>query len=273
MILPNEYYFVSLLSKGVSMRRQQKSCRFNGKELDEETGLYYFGARYYNPKYVLWYGTDPLQEKYPWVSSYCYTMGNPVIYYDEDGRIPFTSSVKYTRISSRFGRRFHPIQKRWKVHGGIDLAAPKGSEVHSLADGKVKKIGWDPKGYGRYVIIQHDEGYESLYAHLEKDGVLLKQNDVVKENDIIAYSGNTGGSTAPHLHIEIGKGDILQNKNKINPESIEDLQQYLQPVINGGLLQGVIIYENRRIKPSLFVVDEKMKPIKNIGNINVEYNE
>ena len=201
--------------------------KFTGKELDEETGLYYFGARYYNPRYSLWYGTDPLQEKYPWVSSYCYTIGNPVIYYDEDGRIPFTSSVKYTRISSRFGRRFHPIQKRWKVHGGIDLAAPKGSEVHSLADGKVKKIGWDPKGYGRYVIIQHDEGYESLYAHLEKDGVLLKQNDVVKENDIIAYSGNTGGSTAPHLHIEIGKGDILQNKNKINPESIEDLQQYL----------------------------------------------
>ena len=69
------------------MRRQQKSCRFNGKELDEETGLYYFGARYYNPRYSLWYGTDPLQEKYPWVSSYCYTMGNPVNAIDYEGEI------------------------------------------------------------------------------------------------------------------------------------------------------------------------------------------
>ena len=69
------------------MRRQQKSCRFNGKELDEETGLYYFGARYYNPKRVLWYSTDPMELKHPNVTSYGYTMGNPVNAIDYEGQL------------------------------------------------------------------------------------------------------------------------------------------------------------------------------------------
>ena len=77
--------------------------KFTGKELDEETGLYYFGARYYNPKYVLWYGTDPLQEKYPWVSSYCYTMGNPVKLVDLEGEEPIYSKNGDYLGSSREG--------------------------------------------------------------------------------------------------------------------------------------------------------------------------
>lgn len=60
--------------------------RFNGKELDEETGLYYYGARYYDPRLSMWHGTDPMQEKYPGISTYCYTMGNPMIYVELDGR-------------------------------------------------------------------------------------------------------------------------------------------------------------------------------------------
>ncbi|MFV0289856.1 MAG: RHS repeat domain-containing protein, partial [Mangrovibacterium sp.] len=59
---------------------------FNGKELDEETGLYYYGARYYNPRISLWYGVDKLFDKYPNVSPYCYTMNNPVMLVDPDGR-------------------------------------------------------------------------------------------------------------------------------------------------------------------------------------------
>lgn len=60
--------------------------KFNGKELDEETGMYYYGARYYNPRLSLWLGTDPMQDKYPGISTYCYTMGNPVNSLDPDGR-------------------------------------------------------------------------------------------------------------------------------------------------------------------------------------------
>ncbi len=59
--------------------------KFNGKELDEETGLYYYGARYMNPRLSIWYGTDPMQEKYPELTTYCYTYGNPISYIDPDG--------------------------------------------------------------------------------------------------------------------------------------------------------------------------------------------
>ena len=60
---------------------------YNGKELDEETGLYYYGARYYDPKISLWYSTDPMQEKYPWVSSYCYALSNPINSIDPNGKL------------------------------------------------------------------------------------------------------------------------------------------------------------------------------------------
>jgi RHS repeat-associated protein len=62
--------------------------KFNAKELDEETGLYYYGARYYDPRISIWYGADPMQEKYPGISTYCYTRNNPVRYIDPDGNGP-----------------------------------------------------------------------------------------------------------------------------------------------------------------------------------------
>ena len=133
------------------MRRQQKSCRFNGKELDEETGLYYFGARYFDPKYVLWYGTDPLQEKYPWVSSYCYTMGNPVKLIDSDGRLVlfakgssngfkllFKKTVKYMNQHG-VGNYLYELNKSPNVYY---IAESK--NVHNSFDYNTKTIEWNP---------------------------------------------------------------------------------------------------------------------------------
>ena len=71
---------------------------FNGKELDEETGLYYYGARYYDPKMSVWYSTDPMEEKYPWVSTYCHTMNNPNLFIDKEGRyILFIGGLRLTK--------------------------------------------------------------------------------------------------------------------------------------------------------------------------------
>ena len=66
---------------------------FNGKELDNETLLYYYGARYFEPREILWYGCDPLREKYPFTSSYVYCDGNPITYVDPDGRIKISWTV------------------------------------------------------------------------------------------------------------------------------------------------------------------------------------
>ena len=206
---------------------EEMPYKFNGKELDQETGLYYYGARYMNPRTSLWYGVDQYAIEFSNIGSYVYCMGNPIILNDNDGNIPYKKAVKNNGVASKFGIRLHPIHKKLKGHGGVDLKAARGSSVHAIANGKVKKIGWDPNGYGRYIIIEHDQKYESLYAHLEKDGVRVKVKQDIKENDIIATSGNTGGSTGPHLHIEIGKGNILKTENKIDPESIGDLQLLL----------------------------------------------
>ena len=82
---------VEYLPTGETFIEQQDTSwvspyKFNGKELDEETGLYYYGARYYDPRLSLWLGTDPMQGKYPGISTYCYTVGNPVKFIDPDGR-------------------------------------------------------------------------------------------------------------------------------------------------------------------------------------------
>ena len=227
---------------------------FNAKEFDEETGMYYYGARYYEPRLSLWMNCDPMEENLPSSSTYSYAANNPIRFIDMEGKIPFDKSVAHTRISSGFGIRKHPITGELKGHGGIDLAtAGTGHDVHVLADGVVKKVGWNVKvdskgnktGYGRYVVVQHSDGYESLYAHLDKNGVAVSVGDKVSENDVIAKSGNTGGSTGPHLHIEISKGNILQKSNKIDPSSIPDLQLLLHPdnkEYYGGELSPVTVY-------------------------------
>ncbi|EFA44418.1 RHS repeat-associated core domain protein [Hallella bergensis DSM 17361] len=227
---------------------------FNAKELDEETGMYYYGARYYEPRLSLWMNCDPMEENLPSSSTYSYAANNPIRFIDMEGKIPFDKSVAHTRISSGFGIRKHPITGELKGHGGIDLAtAGTGHDVHVLADGVVKKVGWNVKvdskgnktGYGRYVVVQYSDGYESLYAHLDKNGVAVSVGDKVSENDVIAKSGNTGGSTGPHLHIEISKGNILQKSNKIDPSSIPDLQLLLHPdnkEYYGGELSPVTVY-------------------------------
>jgi RHS repeat-associated protein len=86
------------------IEQQDTSCvspyNCNGKEVDEETGLYYYGARYYDPRLSMWLGTDPMQGKYPGISTYAYCMGNPVKFVDPDGRkLKLTSFDTYTDLS------------------------------------------------------------------------------------------------------------------------------------------------------------------------------
>lgn len=147
----------------------------------------------------------------------------------------------FKRISSEQGYRVHPISGKREGHGGMDLSANSGTKVRVMADGEIVKVGWDRKvkngkvrGYGRYIVVQHKNGHYTLYAHLEKDGTTVNVGEKVSDGDVIGTSGNTGGSTGPHLHLEVIKADNLAGvfkwKNKINPRDVGDLQEYL----NGG---------------------------------------
>jgi murein DD-endopeptidase MepM/ murein hydrolase activator NlpD len=115
------------------------------------------------------------------------------------------------RISSRFGMRRHPILLYPIFHSGIDFATSIGTPVPAAADGKIVYIG-TKGGYGKYVQIKHGSGYSTAYAHLNGYNKNLKVGSLVKQGDIIAYSGNTGRSTGPHLHFE-----IIKNGKKVDP--------------------------------------------------------
>ncbi len=87
-----------------------------------------------------------------------------------------------------------------ETHPGIDLAVPVGSEVRATGGGVVREAGQD-SAYGLYILIQHPQGYQSMYGHLSR--LLVSRNEAVRAGQVIALSGNTGHSTAPHLHFEI----------------------------------------------------------------------
>lgn len=120
------------------------------------------------------------------------------------------SNQDLTRTASGWGYRIHPIYKIRKFHYGMDFTAPTGTEIYATADGTVEDIDKSKRGYGNKIVIDHGFGYQTLYAHLSEFNV--KRGQKVKRGDIIGYVGNTGLSTAPHLHYEV----VFKGK-KVNP--------------------------------------------------------
>jgi murein DD-endopeptidase MepM/ murein hydrolase activator NlpD len=114
------------------------------------------------------------------------------------------------RLVSGFGPRIHPIYKTLRMHTGIDFTAPTGTPIYAPGNAKVKEVSRHRHGYGLMLVLDHGYGYETLYAHLSKFNVKVGQE--VKRGEIIGYVGNTGVSTAPHLHYE-----VIKNGKKINP--------------------------------------------------------
>lgn len=106
----------------------------------------------------------------------------------------------YAPIVSPFGERFHPIFHKYILHEGVDLGAEYGTRVRATADGTVSFAGWEV-GYGNVVIIDHDYGYETRYAH--NSHLLVYPGEKVKKGQVISLSGNTGESTGPHVHYEV----------------------------------------------------------------------
>ena len=126
-------------------------------------------------------------------------------YYDFSGRSLkgafLRNAIAFTRISSTFGMRLHPLHKKWVKHQGVDYAAPTGTPIHATADGVVKFIG-QQRGYGNIIILQHPHGYSTVYAHQSRFASGLHKGDHVQQGQVIGYVGATGWATGPHLHYE-----------------------------------------------------------------------
>ena len=131
--------------------------------------------------------------------------GSSPDYFDEKGnnlRSAFlVSPFTYTRISSSFGKRKHPISGKWKNHNGTDYSASTGTPVMTTASGTVTSSGWE-RGYGNCVRVKHNDKFSTLYAHLSRFNSGARKGAYVKQGDVIGYVGSTGFSTAPHLHYE-----------------------------------------------------------------------
>jgi murein DD-endopeptidase MepM/ murein hydrolase activator NlpD len=114
------------------------------------------------------------------------------------------------RLASGFGYRIHPVYKVKKLHTGIDFSASIGTPIYATADGVIEDINVSFSGYGKTVKIDHGFGFKTRYAHMHEFAV--KEGDYVKRGQVIGYVGNTGTSTASHLHYE-----VIKNNRKINP--------------------------------------------------------
>ena len=130
--------------------------------------------------------------------------------------IPSAMPLGQYEVTSSFGKRTDPFTNELKHHFGIDLKAPTGTPVLATADGKVVTVEDQPNGYGKFVIIEHDDNYQTRYAQLSEFKVSIGSR--VKKGNVIGLVGNSGRSTAPHLHYE-----VIHNGKRIDPaKTIED---------------------------------------------------
>jgi murein DD-endopeptidase MepM/ murein hydrolase activator NlpD len=137
-------------------------------------------------------------------------------YFDLQGqskkRAFLASPLEFSRVSSGFAMRFHPIQQKWRQHLGVDYAAPTGTAVRTIGDGSVEFAGWQ-NGYGNVVQIKHSNERSTLYAHMSRLDV--KKGQRVEQGQRVGAVGSTGWSTGPHLHLEFRVNGVHQDPLRV----------------------------------------------------------
>ncbi|MEO6967640.1 MAG: peptidoglycan DD-metalloendopeptidase family protein [Rhodanobacteraceae bacterium] len=135
-------------------------------------------------------------------------------YYSADGR-PLKKSflrtpVDFTRISSTFGMREHPVLGYMRAHKGVDYAAPQGTPIYAAGDGTIKFRGWK-NGYGNFIVLQHSKDISTAYGHMSRFASDERLGQHVRQGQVIGYVGMTGLATGPHLHYEFRVDDVQRN--------------------------------------------------------------
>ena len=160
------------------------------------------------------------------------TKADIVGHFDEKGeslrKVFLKSPLKFGRISSRFSRRrFHPVQKRYKRHNGVDYAAPRGTLIRAVGDGRILRMGRFG-GSGKMVVLKHMSSYVTKYLHLNRFKRGLRRGSRVKQGQVIGYVGSTGLATGPHLHFELHEFGRVVDPLKVNlPSSAPIPKEYL----------------------------------------------
>ena len=145
--------------------------------------------------------------------------GDGVDYFDSKGEsaksMLMKTPVDGARISSGFGMRFHPVLGYTRMHKGIDFAVPVGTPVMAAGAGTIEQAGW-VNGYGNFMVVNHGGGYATAYGHLSRFAPGMRKGSHVHQGEVIAFSGNTGLTTGPHLHYEIRINNV-----QVNPQTVK----------------------------------------------------
>ncbi|MDR2928056.1 MAG: M23 family metallopeptidase [Cytophagaceae bacterium] len=155
-------------------------------------------------------------------------------YFDEKGQSLRKAFLKaplnFSRISSRFSsNRYHPVLKINRPHHGVDYAAPSGTPVYAIGDGRITRKGWDPKGGGNFMEIKHNSVYSSVYMHLSGFGKGVSKGSAVTQGQLIGYVGKTGLATGPHLDFRIYKNGSAVDPLKVEAPPVDPIKEALMP--------------------------------------------
>ncbi len=169
-----------------------------------------------------------------------YEQDSVMSYFNEEGaslRKAFLKApLKFSRISSRFSNnRMHPILKIRRPHHGVDYAAPTGTPVYALGDGRVTHRAWNSKGGGNYIKIRHNSVYRTVYMHLSGFAKGIHKGANVAQGQLIGYVGKTGLATGPHLDFRVFKNEkaidpLKMEAPPVDPISKEYLSEYMDSI-------------------------------------------
>jgi murein DD-endopeptidase MepM/ murein hydrolase activator NlpD len=175
-------------------------------------------------------------------------------YYTPDGRNIrkqfLRSPLEFSRISSGFSNRFHPILQQWRAHKGIDYAAPTGTRVKATGDGVVEFVGRHAGGYGNLVVLRHQSKYTTWYGHLSAFAPGLRKGARVAQGEVIGYVGATGLATGPHLHYEFRIDGVHQNPLQVVLPAAPPISAELKPafdVATQPLAQQLLLMRNSQL--------------------------
>lgn len=182
-------------------------------------------------------------------------------YLDAKGRsaksLLMKTPVDGARISSGFGMRFHPVLGYTRMHKGVDFAVPVGTPVMAAGSGTIRFEGRE-HGYGNFLLIKHDSVYSTAYGHLSRFAAGLHNGSHVRQGQVVAYSGNTGLTTGPHLHYE-----IRVNGNQINPVKVK----IATGIQLGGRALRAFLAERLHIDSELAAMPLETKVAENTGEL------
>jgi len=153
-------------------------------------------------------------------------------YYTPDGenlrKVFLRSPLEFSRVTSGFGVRRHPVLQQWRTHQGVDYGAPTGTKVKATGDGVVAFAG-RRSGYGNLIVLKHHGGYSTYYAHLRDFARGLKPGNRILQGETIGYVGQTGWATGPHLHYEFRAHDQNRNPLTMTFQPAQPLLEIEQP--------------------------------------------